>query len=82
MPVRCTRERRSDITQAFAAATSAGWSEAALYEVVEVCGMFSFINTIVRATGLAAPDQVPDPRPAAAELEGSCAAMAEAVRGN
>lgn len=70
------------ITQAFAAATGAGWSEAALYEVVEVCGMFSFINTIVRAAGLAAPDQVPDPRPAAAELEGSYAAMAEAVRGN
>ncbi|UWQ34179.1 hypothetical protein K3555_06690 [Leisingera sp. M527] len=69
------------ISQAFEAAISSGWSEAALYEVVEVCGVFSFINTIVKATGLAAPEQAVEPRLTAEGLIDSYAAMAEAVRG-
>ncbi|GLO73937.1 alkyl hydroperoxide reductase AhpD [Phaeobacter italicus] len=74
--------KEDGISQAFDAAMDAGWSEAALYEVVEVCGVFSFINTIVKAAGLAAPGQAPDPRPTAEELENSYSAMAAAVRGN
>jgi len=69
------------IARAFDTAISAGWSEAALYEVVEVCGVFSFINTIVKAAGLAEPGQAPEPRPTAEGLENSYASMAEAVRG-
>ncbi|CUH99628.1 putative peroxidase-related enzyme [Leisingera aquaemixtae] len=69
------------LSQAFEEAVTAGWSEAALYEVVEVCGVFSFINTIVKAAGLAEPGQAPEPRPTAQELVNSYAAMAQAVRG-
>ncbi|MGR3758823.1 hypothetical protein ACUXV3_01615 [Roseobacteraceae bacterium NS-SX3] len=61
---------------AFAAAISAGWSEAAIYEVVEVSGVFNFINTIVRAAGLAQPAEVPDPVPTAGALANSYTSMA------
>ncbi|ATG43935.1 hypothetical protein L0Z65_03245 [Phaeobacter sp. BS52] len=69
------------IAQAFELAIAAGWSEAALYEVVEVCGIFGFINTIVAAAGLDEPQKAPEPRPTAEGLENSYAAMAEALRG-
>ncbi|KIC41806.1 MAG: hypothetical protein AB3N07_10655 [Ruegeria sp.] len=51
------RARNSDeIARTSKAAMDAGWSEGAVYEVVEVCGIFDFINTIVLAAGLEVPD--------------------------
>lgn len=74
------RNDEAAIDRSFAAAIGAGWHEAALYEVVEVCGIFSFINMIVRAMGLATPEQRPDPQPTAGDLAGSYADMAAEVR--
>ncbi|MDC0660805.1 hypothetical protein N6L27_22595 [Leisingera sp. SS27] len=49
----CLHSRNNaDIAKAFDAVRKAGWSEGAIYEAVEVCGIFDFINTIVLASGL------------------------------
>ena len=67
------------IKQTFEAALEAGWSENAIYEVVEVCGIFDFINTIVLASGIAPPSGPLNPRPTADTLEHSYADMAKAI---
>ncbi|MDA8586877.1 hypothetical protein N9L47_11530 [Rhodobacteraceae bacterium] len=67
------------IKTASEAALSAGWSEAAIYKVVEVCGIFDFINNIVLAAGLKAPDGPMNPRPSKEDLKVSYRSMADAV---
>lgn len=43
------------ITEKDAAAVyAAGWSEAALFDAVQVCALFSFMNRIVQGTGVSA----------------------------
>ena len=72
--------RDSDkISMAFEAALQAGWSEGAVYEVVEVCGIFDFINNIVLAAGLNTPEGPMEPYPSVDGLKDSYASMAEAV---
>lgn len=43
---------------AFEAARNAGRSVEALYEVVDLCDLLSFINTIVRAAGMEPPEAI------------------------
>ncbi|WP_299722347.1 hypothetical protein [uncultured Tateyamaria sp.] len=69
---------RDRISAAFDAARHAGWSEDALHEVVEVCGLFSLINTIVRAAGIDPPKAI-SPQPTADGLARAYAAMADAI---
>lgn len=69
----------TDIERAFDRALSSGWNERAIYEVVEVSGIFNFINTIVRAAGLPKPQQLPDQMPTVDELDRAYEAMADAV---
>ncbi len=64
---------------AFLAALDAGWSEQALYETVEVCGLFNYINCIVRAAKLHEPVARPEPLPTPDELLGSYKAMAKGL---
>lgn len=71
--------REEEIANAFTLATDAGWSEKALYEVVEIAGVFSFINTIVRAAGLKPPEAAPSPYPTRESLKGSYASMAALI---
>ncbi|MDA4847023.1 carboxymuconolactone decarboxylase family protein [Hoeflea poritis] len=74
---RCLCEgTQSELNDAFTAALDAGWSEQAVYEVVEICGVFNFVNGIVRAADLAKPAAAPDPRPTAEGLKDSYLAMA------
>lgn len=70
---------RVELGVAFLAAREAGWSERAIYEVVEVCGLFNYVNTIVRAAGLKAPRSRPAPLPTREDLRGSYRAMADAI---
>lgn len=65
----------------FQAARDAGWGERALFEVVEICGLFHYFNSIVRAAGLLQPDSLPEPLPTQSELRGSYKAMAGALKG-
>lgn len=67
------------IHAAFKAARQAGWSENALYEVVEVCGIFNFVNTIVLAAGLDAPEGLSGPAPTLEGLERFYEATADAI---
>lgn len=39
----------------------AGWSEAALYDAIQVCALFSFMNRIVEGTGVAGSAAVEPP---------------------
>ena len=68
-----------ELDRAFMAALSAGWSQAALYETVEVVGIFNFINTIVKAAGLVQPQARPCPMPTAEGLAHSYMDMAESI---
>jgi len=78
---RCLNSKNSDeIATAFDAARKAGWSECATYEVVEVCGIFDFINTIVLASGINTPEGPMHPYPTVDGLKHSYAAMADGVR--
>jgi len=67
------------IKDAFDGALSAGWSEDAVYEVVEVCGIFDFINNIVLASGINTPEEPLNPMPTVDGLKDSYAAMADAI---
>ncbi len=67
------------IKEAFDAALSAGWSEVAVYEVVEVCGIFDFINNIVLASGISTPEGPLNPFPTVGGLKDSYAAMANLI---
>lgn len=67
---------RVDLDRAFAEAREAGWSETAIYEVVEVCGLFDLINCIVRAANLPEPTSAPNPMPTEEGLKDSYLAMA------
>lgn len=71
-----------EIAIAFAAAKDVGWSEKALYEVVEIVGIFSFINTIVRAAGLKTPQTAPSPHPTKEGLRKAYAEMADQIDGD
>lgn len=74
---RCLCEgTQSELNDAFAAALDAGWSEQAVYEVVEICGVFNFVNGIVRAADLVKPSAAPDPGPTRDGLKDSYLAMA------
>lgn len=78
---RCLHGKKSTaVKDAFDAALDAGWSEAAIYEVVEVSGIFNFINTIVIAAGLTEPEEAMNPLPTAATLTNSYVEMAKAIR--
>ncbi|MCR9137181.1 MAG: hypothetical protein NXI27_14385 [Alphaproteobacteria bacterium] len=78
---RCLHGRNStEVMAAFNAALDAGWSEPAIYEVVEVTGIFNFVNTIVIAAGLAKPEEELNPLPTAVGLKNSYAEMAKAVK--
>ncbi|MBO6894287.1 MAG: hypothetical protein JJ866_20255 [Roseibium sp.] len=78
---RCLHSKNGDeIATAFEAARKAGWGENAIYEVVEVCGIFGFINTIVLASGINTPDGPMHPYPTVNDLKRSYAAMADGVR--
>jgi len=68
-----------EIKKAFDATLKAGWNERAIYEVVEVCGIFDFINTIVLASGINVPKGHLNPLPTVEELEQSYSAMADAI---
>ena len=68
-----------EIKKAFEKALKAGWNERALYEVVEVCGIFDFINTIVLASGIDTPEGPMNPKPSVNDLERSYAGMADAI---
>ena len=68
-----------NIREAFDASLKAGWSEHAIYEVVEVCGIFDFINKIVLASGINTPEGPLDPYPTIDGLKSSYAAMADAI---
>lgn len=48
--------RRADAEAVYAA----GWSERALYDAVQVCALFNFMNRIVEGTGVAAYPLDPD----------------------
>lgn len=71
--------QQTQIQNAHQAALAAGWTEPALYEVVEVTGLFNLINTIVLAAGLRAPQALPDPAPKAQDLQSSYLDMAAAL---
>lgn len=78
---RCLQGRDSDeIASAFELARQAGWGESALYEVVEVCGIFDFINTIVLASGINTPNGPMRPYPTVDALKHSYASMADGIR--
>ena len=51
-----TSLRRADAEAVYAA----GWSERALYDAVQVCALFNFMNRIVEGTGVAAYPLDPD----------------------
>lgn len=68
-------KQRDEILRAFSACLEAGWSEDAIYEVVEVCGIFNLINTIVSAADLATPEGKPNPMPTADDLRNSYLTM-------
>ena len=68
-----------EIAKASGEALSAGWTEAAIYEVVEICGIFDYINNIVLAAGLKTPEGPMDPYPTAESLKNSYTAMADAI---
>ncbi len=77
---RCLRLRdKNEIGSAFELARQAGWGESALYEVVEVCGIFDFINTIVLASGIETPDGPMRPYPTVDSLKNSYASMADEI---
>lgn len=71
---------QEQLAAAFLAARESGWSEAAIYEVVEVCGLFNYINGIVRAANLKQPQFRPDPLPGPNDLDGSYLAMANGIK--
>lgn len=64
---------------AFEAARNAGRSVEALYEVVDLCGLISFVNTIVRAAGIEPPEAI-TPQPSAGDLWRACVAMEDAIK--
>lgn len=70
---------KEELEAAFLAARESGWSERAIYEVVEVCGLFNYVNTIVRAADLKVPRLRPAPLPTQEDLRGSYQAMADAI---
>ncbi|WP_299427731.1 hypothetical protein [uncultured Shimia sp.] len=79
--VRSLHEKnREEIASAHEAAMQAGWSTNALYEVVEVCGIFDFINTIVLSAGINTPDGVMQPVPTVDDLRRSYASMADGLK--
>lgn len=65
------------VEAAVAKAREAGWSQEAIFEAVEVSGIFSYINRIVKVGGLIPPqaDAKAD-RPTAQDLEDSYLKMA------
>ncbi len=68
------------IASAYETALQAGWSAGALYEVVEICGIFDFINTVVLAAGINTPDGAVQPVPTVDDLTESYASMADGLR--
>ncbi|MEX0286539.1 MAG: carboxymuconolactone decarboxylase family protein [Paracoccaceae bacterium] len=60
--VTCLTKTPAMMTEAHAQAVyDAGWSEQALYDAIEVCALFSFMNRIVEGTGVtyATPPEPP-----------------------
>jgi alkylhydroperoxidase family enzyme len=74
------RGTQEQLDAAFLAACESGWSEAAVYEVVEVCGLFNYINGIVRAANLKQPQCRPDPLPGPDDLRESYQLMANGLK--
>ncbi len=68
-----------ELAAAFQKALDAGWNEQAIYEVVEVCGLFNYINGIARAAHLKRPQSRPNPLPTSDDLRGSYKTMAEGI---
>lgn len=64
-----------EVQSALETAQDAGWSQQAIYEAVEVSGIFSLINSLVRTAQLAPPAS-DSPRLTKDELENSYLNMA------
>ena len=77
---RCLHRLNSDgIAEAFEAVLRSGWTEEAAYEVVEVCGIFDLINTVVLASGIATPKAPLAPYPTLDGLRSLYTDMADTV---
>jgi alkylhydroperoxidase family enzyme len=73
------RGSEAEIEASHRAARDAGWSEQALFETVEVCGVFNYINCIVRAANLPEPEGRPASLPQQTDLRGSYKNMAKSI---
>lgn len=61
----------SRMTEADARAVyAAGWSESALFDAIQVCGVFNLVNRFIEGTGVQSPGT--DPREADEETLGRC----------